>query len=227
MANVRTPNQKRSFRRHAQEIVTGGEDKRVVESMPASASGTAERLAEAARAAGKRGPPPVEKWNPEFCGDIDMRIAKDGSWFYMGTPIGRPALVRLFSTVLRKDPERYVLVTPVERVGIAVEDVPFLAVAMRVEGEGERRVLHFTTNLDDETFAGPEHPMRFQRDPNGGCRPYVRVRGGLEARLTRALYYDLIALAEEEMIDGVPMLVVRSGGVSFPIAPAAEMESEG
>ncbi len=188
--------------------------------------GAAERLAAAAREAGGGRLPPVESWNPPFCGDIDMRIARDGAWYYMGTPIGRPALVRLFSTVLRKDPERYVLVTPVERVGITVEDVPFLAVAMRAEGEGEHSSLHFTTNLGDETVAGPEHPMRFARDAHGGYRPYVHVRGGLEARLTRALYYDLIALAGERWIDGTAMLTVSSGGAIFPIAPMAEMEAQ-
>jgi len=189
-----------------------------------AAVGKAAAIADAARAGGKRGLPPVERWNPPYCGEIDMRIAWDGSWHYQGTPIGRPALVKLFSTVLRKDPERYVLVTPVERVGIAVEDVPFLAVEMRREGEGDQQELHFTTNLGDETTAGPEHPMRFVREEQGGYRPYVHVRGGLEARLTRALYLEIVALATIEEIDGKAMLALRSGRALFPIAPAAELD---
>src|SRR3712207_2754397 len=112
---------------------------------------------------GRKGPPPVERWNPSYCGEIDMRIAADGSWHYMGSPISRPALVKLFSTVLRKDPERYVLVTPVERVGIAVEDAPFVAVEMAVAGEGANRQIAFRTNVDDLVPVGPEHPLRFDQ----------------------------------------------------------------
>ena len=147
-------------------------------------------------AAARKGPPPVERWNPPFCGDIDMRIAADGTWFYGGTPIGRPPLVRLFASILRKDPERFVLVTPVERVGIAVEDAPFLAVEMAVEGEGESRTIAFRTNVDDVVQVDASHPLRFERDPQDGVKPYVLVRGGLWARVTRALTYDLIALGE-------------------------------
>src|SRR3954451_22663251 len=120
----------------------------------------AAREATNARPAGK-GLPPVHLWNPPFCGDLDMRIASDGTWFYMGTPIGRPALVKLFASVLRRDPERYVLVTPVERVGITVEDVPFMAVEMAMEGEGRDRSVAFRTNLDDLVEVGPDHPLRF------------------------------------------------------------------
>ncbi len=141
--------------------------------------------------------PPVERWNPPFCGDIDMRIDGEGNWSYMGSPIGRPALVKLFASVLRKDPDRYVLVTPVERVGIAVADVPFLAVEMAVDGEGETRKLAFRTNVDDLVEVGPDHPLRFDLDEAGGLRPYLLVRGGLWARLTRALTYDLVELGEE------------------------------
>ena len=163
--------------------------------------------------------PPVERWNPDFCGDIDMRIAADGTWFYGGTPIGRPALVRLFSTILRKDPERYVLVTPVERVGIAVEDAPFVAVQMIVEGEGNGRTIAFRTNVDDIVAVGPEHELRFSRDDHDGVKPYVRVRHDLWARVTRALTYDLIGLGEER--DGTFGLGVA--GIFFTIAPAAEL----
>ncbi|MCB5173833.1 DUF1285 domain-containing protein [Microvirga lenta] len=175
--------------------------------------------------AGRKGPPPVERWNPAYCGEIDMRIAADGTWFYMGTPINRPALVRLFSTVLRKDPERYVLVTPVERVGIVVEDVPFLAVEMAVEGEGRGRQIAFRTNVDDVVQAGPDHPLRFERDAGGGVRPYVLIRGDLWARATRALALDLIALGEEETRDGEALFGVHVKDAFFPIAPASELSA--
>ncbi|MDB5512247.1 MAG: hypothetical protein JWR08_1730 [Enterovirga sp.] len=161
-------------------------------------AGALDRLSAALGEIGRRrGPPPVERWNPPFCGDLDMRIVGDGTWFYMGTPIGRPALVKLFASVLRKDPERYVLVTPVERVGIAVDDVPFLAVEMAVDGDGRDRTVAFRTNVDDLVEVGPDHPLRFDADEGGGVKPYLLVRGGLWARLTRALTYDLIELGEE------------------------------
>jgi hypothetical protein len=176
---------------------------------------------DAAKASGKgRGPAPVEKWNPPFCGDIDMRIARDGTWFYGGTPIGRAELVRLFSTILRKDPDRYVLVTPVERVGIAVEDAPFLAVEMRVEGQGAARRIAFRTNVEDWTEAGPEHPLRFEHTRAEGLKPYVHVRGGLEALVKRALVFDLAEMAETRVIDGVETTGVWSGGAFFPIGGA-------
>lgn len=179
-------------------------------------------LGEAARGAGTgRGPAPVEKWNPPFCGDIDMRIARDGTWFYGGTPIGRPALVQLFSTILRKDPERYVLVTPVERVGIVVEDAPFLAVEMRVEGEGARRRIFLRTNVEEWVEAGPEHPLRFVHTAAEGLKPYVHVRGALEALVKRALVFDLAELAQTRVVDGVETIGVWSGGAFFAIGSAA------
>jgi hypothetical protein len=182
------------------------------------------RLTEALGSDAKRkGPPPVERWNPAYCGEIDMRIAADGTWHYMGTLINRPALVKLFSTVLRRDPERYVLVTPVERVGIEVEDVPFLAVEMAVEGDGDSRQIAFRTNVDDLAQVGPEHPLRFDQDANGGVRPYVKVRGELWARVTRALALDLIALGEEKDVDGVAMFGVAASGMFFHIAPVSEL----
>ena len=165
----------------------------------------------------------MERWNPPFCGEIDMRIARDGSWHYMGTPIGRPALVRLFSTVLRKDEDRYVLVTPVEKVGITVEDVPFIAAEVAVQGEGEGRSLVFTTSLGDTSVAGPAHPMRFEREATGGYRPYVHVRGGLWARASRSVYLDLVAMAEPRSVAGEEMLALVSGGSVFPIAPLSEI----
>lgn len=174
----------------------------------------------AARAGAGRGLPPVERWNPAYCGEIDMRIARDGTWFYAGTPIGRPALTRLFSTILRKDPERYVLVTPVERVGITVEDAPFLAVEMRVESGANGRRLAFRTNLDDWTAAGPEHGLRFEPGAAEGLKPYVHVRGGLWALVTRALTFDLFDLAEARPHEGVDWIGVVSDGVFFPMQRA-------
>jgi hypothetical protein len=178
-------------------------------------------IAEIAAKASDKGPPPVHLWNPPFCGDIDMRIAVDGTWFYQGTPIGRPAMVRLFASILRKDPDRHVLVTPVERVGIKVDDVPFLAVELRADA----RTLSFRTNVDDWTTASAERPMRFERDPSGGYRPYVLVRGGLWARATRPVYLELVEHAETRAMDGVETFGVASGGAFFPIAPIGEIDA--
>ncbi|MDH6267008.1 hypothetical protein M2360_002405 [Rhizobium sp. SG_E_25_P2] len=170
--------------------------------------------------------PPVERWNPPFCGDIDMEIRADGTWFYMGTPIGRAPLVRLFSTVLRKDEDgKTYLVTPVEKVGIRLEDAHFLAVEMAVEGEGDDRVLSFRTNVGDVVVAGPDHPFRF--DVVGEQRqlkPYLHMRGRLEALLARPVMYQLVELGDVVEIDGKEMFAVRSGGVWFPIMPADELE---
>lgn len=170
----------------------------------------------------RRGLPPVERWNPPYCGEIDMRIAADGSWHYNGSPIGRPALVKLFASILRKDPERFVLVTPVERVGIAVEDAPFLAVEMAVEGQGSSRQIALRTNLDDLVSVGEEHPLRFEKDETGGVKPYVRVRGDLWARLTRSLALDLIALAEERRENGQDLFGIAVGERFYAIASASE-----
>jgi uncharacterized protein len=173
----------------------------------------------------RRGPPPVEKWNPPYCGEIDMRIAADGSWHYNGSPIGRPALVRLFATILRRDPERYVLVTPVERVGIVVEDAPFLAVEMAVEGAGDGRQIAFRTNVDDLVRVDADHPVRFEQDARGGLKPYVRVRGDLWALVTRALALDLVDLGEERIVDGRPTFALAAGGQVFPIAPVGDLDA--
>jgi hypothetical protein len=169
-------------------------------------------------AAAGRGLPPVEKWNPAHCGDIDIRIARDGTWFHQGTPIGRKELVRLFSTILRKDGADYVLVTPAEKMRITVEDAPFLAVLMAVEGSGADQALRFTTNVGDETIAGAENPIRVETDPDTEePAPYVHVRRGLEAKIARAVFYQLADLAVPK--DG--FLGVWSGGVFFPIGRAA------
>jgi len=154
---------------------------------------------EAEKATDGKGLPPVHLWNPEFCGDIDMHIKRDGSWFYMGTPINRPAMVKLFSTILRHDDDgKYYLVTPVEKVGIRVDDAPFVAVELRVEGEGKDQNLYFRTNLDDYVKAGPDHPILIPHDPKTGePSPYVNVRANLDALISRAVYYELAALAME------------------------------
>src|ERR1041384_124065 len=152
-------------------------------------------LAGAAKQAGKRGPPPVHLWNPPFCGDLDMRIAADGTWFYLKTPIGRHALVKLFSSVLKREGEKYFLVTPVEKIGITVDDAPFTAVEMKVDGEGAARVIHFRTNVDDWVAAGPGHALRFEpEEETGGRQPHLHVGGGLWALVGRALVLDLVEL---------------------------------
>jgi len=177
--------------------------------------------------AGKRGLPPVEKWNPPFCGDIDMEIRADGTWFYMGTPIGRAPLVRLFSTVLRRDEDgKTYLVTPVEKVGIRVVDAPFLAVEMQVTEREGHKVVTFRTNVGDVVEVGAEHPLRFEiAGENRELKPYLLIRGRLEALVSRAVMYDLVELGETVVIDDVPMFSVRSGGQVFPVMPAAELEA--
>lgn len=185
----------------------------------------AENLAGAIKKAAKKGPPPVHLWNPPFCGDLDMRIARDGTWWYLGTPIGRPALVKLFASVIRKDGDDYFLVTPVEKVGITVEDAPFVAVDFRLEGDGPERRLVFVTNVDDETEAGPDHPIRVARDPETGePSPYVHVRADLEALIDRKSFYRLVELGEHEEREGVSWFGVRSGGTFFPILPSSDLE---
>lgn len=170
------------------------------------------------KAQAAKGPAPVEKWNPPYCGDIGMKIRADGVWIYGGTPIGRLPLVKLFAGVLRKDADgRHYLVTPVEKVDVDVADAPFLAVEMEVRGSGRGQALVFRTNVDDIVEAGPDHPLRFEIEPGSqGLKPYLLVRGRLEALVTRALYYDLVELAVEEG-NG---LGVWSGGTFFAM-PAA------
>ena len=163
--------------------------------------------------------PPVEKWDPPYCGDIGMRIRADGTWLYQNSPIGRIALVKLFSRILRKDADgRTYLVTPVEKVDVAVDDAPFLAVEMQVENRGPDQQLIFRTNVDDIVRCGPNHPLRFEQEPGSeGLKPYLLVRGRLEALLTRALYYDLVELLEPAPGEGEERLGVRSGGAFFPL----------
>ena len=182
---------------------------------------SAESLAQSARAVQKRGLPPVHLWNPPHCGQIDMRIARDGTWFYMGTPIGRAELVKLFSTILRKDDDGFVLVTPVEKVGITVDDAPFVAVDFNPKGDG----LEFETNVGDKMIAGPEHPIRVVRDPETGePSPYVLVRDRLEALIDRKSFYRLVERGEHAAHEGVSWFGVHSQGVFFPIIPSQELD---
>lgn len=172
-----------------------------------------------------KGLPPVELWEPDFCGALDMEIKADGTWFYMGTPIGRPALVRLFSTVLRKDAdgETY-LVTPVEKIKLRVEDAHFIAVEMDVAGHGTEQVLTFRTNVGDVVEADADHSLRFVvDDETGGLKPYILIRGRLEALVSRAVMYDLVALGEELIVDGRLMFVLRSKGAIFPVMPVVDL----
>jgi hypothetical protein len=168
------------------------------------------------RPASPRGLPPVHLWNPPHVGEIDIVIRKDGSWLHEGGVIGREALVRLFSTILRRDPDGIYLVTPHEKLRIGVEDAPFTAV--RVDREGE--ALRFTTNVGDEVEAGPEHGIRVAVDAAGEPRPYVHVRGGLEALITRPVFYELVELAEERSAGEGVELGVRSNGAWFPLGLA-------
>ncbi|MGR6327502.1 DUF1285 domain-containing protein [Sphingomonas sp. XXL09] len=174
-------------------------------------------LAQIATLAEQRRLPPVEQWNPAHCGDSAMRIAADGTWFHEGSPIGRPAMVRLFSTILRREADgRYVLVTPVEKLDIAVDDAPFVAVEMKAEGIGRDARLAFRLNTGDFVTAGRDHPLRVAGDAESP-RPYLHVRGGLEALVARPVYYELV---ERGLADGGDTPGVWSGGAFFPLAAA-------
>ena len=166
----------------------------------------------------EKGLPPVHLWNPTFCGDIDMRIARDGTWYYLGTPIGRKPMVKLFSTIIRRDGDDYFLITPVEKVGIKVDDAPFVAVTLDVQGEGEAQVLRFITNVDEQAEAGAEHPLRVVIDEHSQePAPYVHIRRNLEALIHRNVFYQLVELAVSREIDGQRWLGVWSSGEFFPI----------
>lgn len=165
-----------------------------------------------------KGLPPVHLWNPDFCGDIDMRIARDGTWFYQGTPIGRKPMVKLFSTILRRDGDDYFLITPVEKVGIKVDDAPFIAVTLEVEGQGESQMLRFTTSVEETVSADADHPLRVTIDPvTEEPAPYILVRSNLDALIHRNVFYQLVELAVSRPIDGQNWLGVWSAGVFFPI----------
>ncbi len=168
--------------------------------------------------------PPVHLWNPPFCGDLDMEIRRDGTWFYEGTPIGRKPLVRLFSTILKREGDAYFLVTPVEKVGIRVEDAPFVAVDLEAAGEGRDQVVTFTTNVGDVVVAGEDHAIRVLRDETGEPSPYIHVRAGLEALIDRKSFYRLVDLGEAHVVEGTEWFGVWSGGTFFPIIPVAELD---
>lgn len=188
--------------------------------MSAEKSPSADGIAAAARAATQKGPPPVDSWNPPFCGDLDMRIARDGTWFYLGTPIGRKPLVKLFSSIIRRDGDDYFLVTPVEKVGITVDDAPFVAVDVEPTAQG----LRFTTQVDDVVIAGPDHPIRVARDPaTGEPAPYILIRRNLEALIDRKSFYRLVDLGETRTHDGEQWFGVASGGAFFPMIPAQDL----
>ena len=181
---------------------------------------SAEGIAASARASKGKGLPPVHSWNPPFCGDLDMRIARDGTWFYLGTPIGRPGLVKLFSSILRKDGEKYFLVTPVEKVGITVDDAPFVAVDVEAEGKGEAQELIFETNMGERVVAGPDNPIRVELDDETGePRPYVMVRDGLEALIDRKSFYRLAGIGTQKD----DWFGLWSGGAFFRMIPQADL----
>ena len=187
--------------------------------------GGLDAIAAAVRRESAKGLPPVHLWNPPFCGDLDMRIASDGTWFYLGTPIGRLPLVKLFASVLKREGDKHFLVTPVEKCGIVVEDAPFLAVEMQVERGDQGQVLHFRTNVDDWVACGPEHRLHFVTDPaTQGLKPYLHVRRDLWAKVSRAVFYDLVELGEERTVDGTLMFGVTSTNTFFAMAPADSLK---
>ena len=182
-------------------------------------------IAGAAGEAASGGPPPVHLWNPPFCGDLDMRIGADGTWFYLRTPIGRPALVKLFASVLKREGDKYFLVTPVEKCGIVVEDAPFLAVELNVERGDRGQVLHFRTNVDDWVECGSEHGLRFEPEiDTGGLKPYLHVRRDLWARVTRPVFYDLVELGEVRDVRGERMFGLVSADAFFAMATADSLK---
>jgi uncharacterized protein len=182
-------------------------------------------LKQVEKAAGARGLPPVHLWNPPFCGDIDMRIAADGTWFYMNSPIGRKPLVKLFASVMRHDEDgRYYLVTPAEKCGITIEDAPFVAIRMATQGEGRDQVITFETNTDDVVTVDDAHPIRVANESGtGGLKPYVLVRARLEALVSRALFYDLVERGTVEDCDGERWFGVWSSGRFWPMQREAEI----
>lgn len=184
---------------------------------------SADSIEKSVKAASKgRGLPPVHLWHPDHSGEMDMRIARDGTWYHEGSPINRPELVRLFSTILRLDDDGYVLVTPVEKWGITVEDAPFVAVDFDIEGQGQDQVLRFLTNVGDRVAAGPDTPIRVSHDGPEPA-PYVEVRNGLEALIDRKSFYRMVDLGEEREHEGETWFGIWSGGAFFPIQRADEL----
>ena len=198
------------------------------EKTPATATVSAENLASAARRATAKGPAPVHLWNPPFCGDLDMRIGRDGTWYYLGTPIGRPELVRLFASILKREGDEYFLVTPVEKVGITVDDAPFVAVDFEPSGQGQDQVLTFETNVGDLVRAGTDHPLRFAHDARTGePAPYVMVRNGLEALIDRKSFYRLAELGAHHEHGGASWFGLWSGGEFFPMILSSALDDQG
>jgi len=192
---------------------------------PAQPEVSAENLASAARRVVGKGPAPVHLWDPPFCGDLDIRIARDGTWFYLGTPIGRPELVRLFASILKREGEDFFLVTPVEKVGIRVDDAPFVAVDFEVANTGRNQVLTFETNLGERIEAGPANKLRFERDAKTGePAPYVMVRAGLEALIDRKSFYRLVEQGAHVDLDGESWFGLWSGGAFFPVIRSSELD---
>lgn len=180
----------------------------------------AQSLVASIQATKSRGLPPVEKWNPPFCGDLDMRIARDGTWLYEGSPIGRPGLVKLFSSILKREDGKFFLVTPVEKVGITVDDAPFVAIDFDAAGQGPDQTLTFVTHVDDVAKAGPEHRIEVTRDPETGePAPYIHIRADLWALIDRKSFYRLVDLGETHG----DWFGVWSGGTFFQIIPAEEL----
>ena len=171
-----------------------------------------------------KGPPPLHLWNPPFCGDIDMRIARDGTWFYLGTPIGRPGLVKLFSSIIKREGDAYFLVTPVEKVGITVDDAPFLAIDVEKEGSGHNQRVTFTTQVGDTAVAGPAHPLRVIRDATTGePSPYILIRTNLEALIDRKSFYRLIDMCQHQRHEDADWFGLWSDGAFFPIILSADL----
>ncbi len=187
--------------------------------MPEAITSTGFDLGDFMKHLGDQKSPPVEKWNPDFCGDIDMRIASDGTWFYMGTPIGRKKMVRLFASVLRKDEDgKTYLVTPVEKIGITVDDAPFVAVSVDVVKDACNQTLCFVTNVGDKVLAGPANPIRVEvEEDTGEPRPYILVRGRLEALISRNVYYELIEKGEIVDENGMSSCSIVSSGERFSL----------
>lgn len=184
---------------------------------------SAEGIVASVRATKGKGLPPVHLWNPPFCGDLDIRIARDGTWFYLGTPIGRPELVKLFASILKKEDGQYFLVTPVEKVGITVDDAPFIAVDFESTGNEENQVLTFTTSVGDSAVAGSDLPIRVERDAETGePSPYVLIRSNLEALIDRKSFYRLVDLGAHH--DG--WFGLWSSGVFFPVIPSKDLPAD-
>ena len=185
---------------------------------------SAEGIAASVTAAAKKGPPPVHLWNPPFCGDIDMRIARDGTWFYLGTPIGRAPLVKLFASILRREGDAYFLVTPVEKVGIRVDDAPLLAVDFEASGAGPEQSLHFITKTEDEVTANSENPIRVERAAETGePAPYIHVRRDLWALIDRKSFYRLVDLGCHHDHNGQSWFGLWSEGSFFPMIPSIDL----